>query len=193
MAIVRELVTLLNFKSQGLQQAKEGMEEIRETARQVAFAVSLAAGALAVMVVRAGDQIQQDLNKLEGGLGSAQKAAEIYERIYESAKLTGIAVTSTAQAAQRPATATSRSNAARSPRAWDTRPMEGGTPINAPYPAVATIATPAGPLRPAALNSTGMVLAVPTPTSAKPAAAAAAFGAAAAPSRPRPATISRNS
>ncbi len=88
----------------------------------------------------------------------------------------------------RPVPAMSRSNAARRPTAWEIMPIKGGAPITAPYPAVASIATPAGPLRPATLNSTGTMLATPAPTSAKLAAAVVTFGDTMAPSKPSPVT-----
>lgn len=114
--IVRELITLLGFSvdGRGADQYDNRLKRVRKNAKNTGDAIeritenikgkiaALAAAALAAggftAIVKAGDEMTNSLNRLEGSLGSAERAREIYEQLYGVVKVTGASMGETTSA-----------------------------------------------------------------------------------------------
>lgn len=112
--IVNEMMTMLGFSLDGRNANKfdEILNRLRGNAEATAgkirtsLAVVAAAGVAvtaALMpavnaVAQAGDEMTGNLNKLEGALGSAERARQIYEQLYTAVRETGADLTETATA-----------------------------------------------------------------------------------------------
>jgi tape measure domain-containing protein len=107
--IVRELITKLGWSldRRGPAQFDRALNNMQSKAETFALGIqrvmvgvagAIAAAAAPIAVARAGDEMTAALAKLSDGLGSAERGAEVYERLYESARRTGAVLTDSVQA-----------------------------------------------------------------------------------------------
>lgn len=94
MAVVRELITLLRFQSEGIQQAQAGMMRLQGLAQTLVATLAGMGVAFSVKgLAEAGDAMTGHMNQLRSVLkDTGAVAGDVYERLYSISKETGVAV-----------------------------------------------------------------------------------------------------
>jgi tape measure domain-containing protein len=105
MTVVRELMTLLSFKMND-REATRYEQRLNQVANNVnRFAAGIGAslaGAFGVReLIQAGDAYTMTMNRLRAATGGPDGAAEAFEKLYASARETGVAVSETSKAFSR--------------------------------------------------------------------------------------------
>jgi tape measure domain-containing protein len=103
--IVRELATLLNFRVDDRQadRYEQRLNQISATAARAAGVIAAALGAAFGIdkIIEAGDAYTNTMNRLGASTSGPEQASEAFEKLYSSARETGVAVGETSKAFMR--------------------------------------------------------------------------------------------